>query len=329
MMPLVISVLGFCVVLLVCYYIYSYFTTVSMSPSERLEKFLLHSQGHNSDNEINERLIAPSDDLSNLRKKIQSLGSVFDATSWAKRTESKLVQAGLNLRASEFAVISIGAMLLLSLLLFLVSGGRLLMSFVGLGLGYLIPILIVKRKISLRRKKFNGQIADALVLISSSLRSGYSFMQAIEMVSREMQPPISEEFYRVLREINLGVTTDEAMNHMAERINSVDLDLVVTAVLIQRQIGGNLTEILDNIANTIRERVKIAGHIRTLTAQGRMSGIIISLLPIALGAVITLLSPGYIMPLFTQPLGQGMIIAAVISEFIGIMLIRNIVNIKF
>lgn len=203
------------------------------------------------------------------------------------------------------------------------------MSFVGLGLGYLIPILIVKRKISLRRKKFNGQIADALVLISSSLRSGYSFMQAIEMVSREMQPPISEEFYRVLREINLGVTTDEAMNHMAERINSVDLDLVVTAVLIQRQIGGNLTEILDNIANTIRERVKIAGHIRTLTAQGRMSGIIISLLPIALGAVITLLSPGYIMPLFTQPLGQGMIIAAVISEFIGIMLIRNIVNIKF
>ena len=189
--------------------------------------------------------------------------------------------------------------------------------------------LIVKRKISLRRKKFNSQIADALVLIASSLRSGYSFMQAIEMVSREMQPPISEEFYRVLREINLGVTTDEAMNHMAERINSVDLDLVVTAVLIQRQIGGNLTEILDNIANTIRERVKIAGHIRTLTAQGRMSGVIISLLPIALGAVITLLSPGYIMPLFTQPIGQGMIIAAVISEFIGIMLIRNIVNIKF
>lgn len=328
-MPLVISVLGFCVVLLVCYYIYSYFTAESMTPSERLEKFLQHSQRQDTDKDINARLVAPLNESSNWRKKIRSLGSVFDTTSWAKKTESKLVQGGLNLRASEFAVITIGTMLLLMLLLFLISGGSLIMAFIGLGLGYLIPILIVKRKISLRRKKFNSQIADALVLISSSLRSGYSFMQAIEMVSREMHPPISEEFYRVLREINLGVTTDEAMNHMAERINSVDLDLVVTAVLIQRQIGGNLTEILDNIANTIRERVKIAGHIRTLTAQGRMSGVIISLLPIALGAVITLLSPGYIMPLFTQPIGQGMIIAAAISEFIGIMLIRNIVNIKF
>ena len=328
-MPLIISVLGFIVALLVCYYIYSYFTAETMTPSERLEKFLQHSQGQDGNKDITERLVVPPNEAGDWRKKVQSLGSFFNTTAWAKSTESKLVQAGLNLRASEFAVITIGAMLLLMFLLFIVSGGSLIMGLAGVGLGYLIPILIVKRKISLRRKMFNSQIADALVLISSSLRSGYSFMQAIEMVSREMHPPISEEFYRVLREINLGVTTDEAMNHMAERINSVDLDMVVTAVLIQRQIGGNLTEILDNIANTIRERVKIAGHIRTLTAQGRMSGIIISLLPIALGAVISFLSPGYIMPLFTQPLGQGIILAAVISEFIGIMLIRNIVNIKF
>lgn len=327
-MPLVISVLGFCVVLLICYYIYSYFTADSMTPSERLEKFLLHSQGQDSDKDINARLVAPPNEASNWRKKIQSLGSVFDTTSWAKKTESKLVQGGLNLRASEFAVITIGTMLLLMLLLFLVSGGSLLMAFIGLVLGYIFPILIVKRKISLRRKKFNSQIADALVLIASSLRSGYSFMQAIEMVSREMQPPISEEFYRVLREINLGVTTDEAMNHMAERINSVDLDLVVTAVLIQRQIGGNLTEILDNIANTIRERVKIAGHIRTLTAQGRLSGAIISLLPFVMAFVIYIINPSYIMPLFTQTAGYWMLIMAVVSEFFGIMVIRKIVDIK-
>lgn len=327
-MPLVISVLGFCVVLLICYYIYSYFTADSMTPSERLEKFLLHSQGQDSDNDINERLVAPPNEASNWRKKIQSLGSVFDTTSWAKKTESKLVQGGLNLRASEFAVITIGTMLLLMLLLFLISGGSLLMSFVGLALGYIIPILIVKRKISMRRKKFNSQIADALILIASSLRSGYSFMQAIEMVSREMHPPISEEFYRVLREINLGVTTDEAMNHMAERINSVDLDLVVTAVLIQRQIGGNLTEILDNIANTIRERVKIAGHIRTLTAQGRLSGAIISLLPIVMAFVIYIINPSYIMPLFTQTAGYWMLIMAAVSEIFGIMVIKKIVDIK-
>lgn len=327
-MTLVISVLGFCVVLLVFYYIYSYITAESMTPIERLEKFLLHSQGQNRNNDIDERLVAPPDDANNLRKRIQSLGSGLDTTSWAKRAENKLVQAGLNLRASEFAAITIGTMLLLMLLLFLISGGSLLMAFIGLVLGYIIPILIVKRKISLRRKKFNSQIADALVLISSSLRSGYSFMQAIEMVGREMHPPISEEFYRVLREINLGVTTDEAMNHMAERIDSVDLDLVVTAVLIQRQIGGNLTEILDNIANTIRERVKITGHIRTLTAQGRLSGAIIGLLPFVMALVIYIINPMYITPLFTQPMGQLMLGAAFVNEFIGIMLIRNIVNIK-
>ena len=327
-MPLFISVFGFIVALLVCYFIYSYFTAETMTPSERLEKFLQHSQDQAGNKDISERLVVPPSEASDWRKKVQSLGSVFDTTSWAKRTESKLVQAGMNIRASEFAVITIGAMLLLMLILFIVSGRNLIMGFVGIVIGYMIPILIVKRKISLRRKMFNSQIADALVLISSSLRSGYSFMQAIEMVGREMHPPISEEFYRVLREINLGVTTDEAMNHMAERINSVDLDLVVTAVLIQRQIGGNLTEILDNIANTIRERVKIAGHIKTLTAQGRMSGIIISLLPVVVGGIVSILSPGYIMPLFTQAIGHVMIVAAVISEFIGIMLIRNIVDIK-
>ena len=327
-MTLVISILGFCVVLLVSYYIYSYFTAQAMTPSERLEEFLRHSQGQDDEKDINARLVAPPNEASDWRKRIQSLGSVFDTTSWAKRAENKLVQAGLNLRASEFAVITIGSMLLFMLFLFLVSGGSLLMAFIGLVLGYILPILIVKRKLSLRRKKFNSQIADALVLISSSLRSGYSFMQAIEMVSREMQPPISEEFYRVLREINLGVTTDEAMNHMAERINSVDLDLVVTAVLIQRQIGGNLTEILDNIANTIRERVKIAGHIRTLTAQGRLSGAIISLLPFVMAFVIYIINPNYIMPLFTQTAGYWMLIMAVVSEFFGIMVIKNIVDIK-
>lgn len=327
-MTLVISILGFCVVLLVSYYIYSYFTAQAMTPSERLEEFLRHSQGQDDEKDINARLVAPPNAASDWRKRIQSLGSVFDTTSWAKKTESKLVQGGLNLRASEFAVITIGTMLLLMLFLFLISGGSLIMALIGLVLGYIIPMLIVKRKISLRRKKFNGQIADALVLISSSLRSGYSFMQAIEMVGREMHPPISEEFYRVLREINLGVTTDEAMNHMAERINSVDLDLVVTAVLIQRQIGGNLTEILDNIANTIRERVKITGHIRTLTAQGRLSGAIISLLPFVMAFVIYIINPTYITPLFTQPMGHFMLGAAIVNEIFGIMLIRKIVDIK-
>ena len=326
-MSLFISVLGFIVVLLVFFYIYSYFTAETMSPSERIEKFLQHTEHKGSSGDIAERLVTPPGQ-SNLRKKVQSLGSFFDSTGWAKKMENKLVQAGMNLRASEFGVISLGAMLLCMIFLFFISGGKFIMGVLGLGIGYIVPLVIVSRKISLRRKKFNDQISDALVLISSSLRSGYSFMQAIEMVGREMHPPISEEFYRVLREINLGVTTDEAMNHMAERINSVDLDLVVTAVIIQRQIGGNLTEILDNIANTIRERVRITGHIRTLTAQGRLSGMIIGLMPFFMAFVIYILNPSYIVPLFTQSAGHFMLILALFNELIGIILIKKIVDIK-
>ncbi|NLH46276.1 MAG: secretion system protein [Acholeplasmataceae bacterium] len=325
-MTLFISILGFSVCLLICFYIYSYFSAETMTPRERVEKFLSHSaEGANA---IGERLVEPPNSSGILRKRVQEVGGYFSTENWSKRMEKKLAQAGMSLRASEFAVASIAAMVIGLLLFLALSRGSLLMGLLGLGIGYLVPILFVKRKISLRRKKFNDQIADALILISSSLRSGYSFMQAIEMVGREMHPPISEEFYRVLREINLGVTTDEAMNRMAERINSVDLDLVVTAVLIQRQIGGNLTEILDNIANTIRERVRITGHIRTLTAQGRLSGAIICLLPFALATVIYVLNPGYIMPLFAQPLGQIMLIVAVVNEFFGIMMIKKIVDIR-
>ena len=328
MMPLIISVLSFIVALLVCYYIYSSFTAEKMTPSERLEKFLQYSQEHDTTKDITERLVVPPNETNNLRKKVQDLGSFFHTTTWAKKAEIKLVQAGITLRASEFAVISIGTMIFFMISLYVISGSNIIMGLIGLGFGYLLPILIVKRKISIRRKMFNSQIADALILISSSLRSGYSFMQAIEMVSREMHPPISEEFYRVLREINLGVTTDEAMNHMAERINSVDLDLVVTAVLIQRQIGGNLTEILDNIANTIRERVRLAGHIRTLTAQGRLSGMIIGLLPFIMVIVLYFINPSYIIPLFTQSAGQFLLIIAFCTELLGIILIKQVVDIK-
>ena len=202
------------------------------------------------------------------------------------------------------------------------------MGIIGFVSAYILIYFFVLSKIKRRVKAFNAQLADALVLMASSLRSGYSFMQAIEMLSREMQPPLSEEFYRVLREINLGVTTDEAMNHMADRINSEDLDLVVTAVLIQRQVGGNLTEILDNIAYTIRERVKIKGHIRTLTAQGRLSGLIIGLLPIVVGWIVYLINPAYIYPLISAPIGNAMLGFAIFIEIIGAMFIRKIVNIN-
>ena len=177
-------------------------------------------------------------------------------------------------------------------------------------------------------KLFNRQLGDALIIIANSLRTGYSFMQAMDMVAREMKPPISSEFSRTVKEMNLGTTTEIALGNMAKRIDSEDLDLVFTAVLIQRQVGGNLSEVLDNIARTIRERVRIRGEIRTLTAQGRMSGLIVGLLPVAMGFVIYLLNPEYIRVLFSHPIGRLMLIAATVSQVIGIILIRRIVDIE-
>lgn len=326
-MPLLISILGFAIFLLVLFLVYTYFHTETITVNERIEKIMKYGQ-HTDGVETDAKSLAAPPNEEIWRRSVHSLSGFFDKTHFAKNMENKLVQADLKLRGSEFVVITLFSMLALMSIFLLLSGGKIIVGIVGLFLGYIIPIIVVKFKIAKRIKDIDAQIADALVLISSSLRSGYSFMQAIELVGREMAPPISVEFHRVLREINLGVTTSDAMNHMAERISSEDLDMVVTAVLIQRQVGGNLAEILDNISTTIRERVKIRGHVRTLTAQGRLSGTIISLLPIGLCGVIYIINPGYIVPLFTQISGQIMLAVGVVMEIIGITLIRNIVNIK-
>jgi tight adherence protein B len=182
-------------------------------------------------------------------------------------------------------------------------------------------------KIQQRAKHFNNQLGDTLVLIANSLRTGYSFMQAVEMVSREMPPPISVEFARSLKEINLGIATEESLNNMAKRVDSEDLDLVVTVVLIQRQVGGNLAEVLDNIAGTIRERVKIRGQIKTLTAQGRISGFVIGGIPFVLAILIYAINPEYIRLLFSTPLGKCMLVGALLSQICGALAIRKIINI--
>jgi tight adherence protein B len=230
------------------------------------------------------------------------------------------------MRGAEFMVICLGAAIISAILLLILSGS-VLFALVGGMTGFCIPLLILQIKIDRRKKAFNDQLGDTIVLIANALRTGYSFMQAIDMVSREMSKPIGEEFTRVLKEMNLGVTTEEALNNMGQRVNSEDLDLVITAVLIQRQVGGNLAVVLDSIANTIRERIKIKGHIKTLTAQGKISGLIIGLLPVVIGGIIYLLNPEYMKILVSHPMGKAMLVAGGVSQFIGMMVIRKIITI--
>lgn len=162
-----------------------------------------------------------------------------------------------------------------------------------------VPEMYIKFRVGNRIKTFNAQLGDTITMMANALRGGYSFLQTMDMVSKEAPEPTATEFKRVVQEVGLGRTTAEALGNLHRRVPSDDLDLLITAVNIQHEVGGNLAQILDSIGHTIRERVRIKGEIKTLTAQGRLSGYVITGLPIAMGAYINLVNPEYMSPMFT------------------------------
>jgi tight adherence protein B len=185
-------------------------------------------------------------------------------------------------------------------------------------------------KIQQRRRlnAFNDQLGDTINLLANSLRSGYSLLQSMETVARELPAPISEEFARVVREVGLGLSNEQAMNNMLRRIQSDDLDLMITAINVQHEVGGNLAEILEIIGYTIRERVRIKGEIRVLTAQGVISSYVISFLPIAMGLLLFLMNPDYIGAMFTELCGWIMVGVAVTGIVTGFIATQKIVRIE-
>jgi tight adherence protein B len=226
-----------------------------------------------------------------------TLSADVEDKRFTTKVQRDLARANLKLRVAEYYYIRIGASLALGVILFVFRDP--LSGVVGFLLGYMLPRFWVGRRISGRLNAFNKQLPDTITLLSNSLRAGSSFLQSIELVSREGGPPMSEEMGRVVREVNLGLGMEEALHNLVRRIKSDDLDLMVTAIGIQQQVGGNLAEILDTIAFTIRERVRIKGDINTLTAQGRVSGYLVAFLPIGLGVALNAINPAFMAPLFT------------------------------
>jgi tight adherence protein B len=248
--------------------------------------------------------------------------------SYKRKVQVQLTRAHILLKPEEYIAICIIIFIAIGSLV-TVFTGNFLFTITASVIGWIFPSIILKNKIKKRIKALNDQLSDAINLISNSLKAGFSFFQAVDVVSKEMQGPIAQEFAIMQKEVNLGLTTEKALENLVARTSSEDLELVVTAVLIQRQVGGNLSEILDNICSTIRERVKIKGEVRTLTAQGRMSGIIISVMPPALGVIIFLVNPEHIGLLFNNPIGIGILVFSVLMELIGIFAINKIVKIEF
>src|SRR2546428_2655371 len=248
-----------------------------------------------------------------------------DAKKGKPSVAEQLQRADLKLRPSEYFMIQVRTGLLVGLIGYWRWG---LVFALLVFAGYLIPGFYVKYRVSQRLKKFNSQLGDPLTLLSSALKAGYSFAQAIDPVAKNAVAPIGDEFARAVREMNLGGSPDEALSNITRRIASADFDLVATAYSIHRTVGGNLAEILDNIAYTIRERVRIKGEIQTLTAQARASGSIITALPILLAVFMFFVTPTYFQPMFSSIIGWILIAIGAFMIFIGNLIIRRIVAIE-
>ena len=239
-----------------------------------------------------------------------------------------LISADIMMRPEEFALIWIVITFVPAGLAALFGAG-LLPSLTLAGLGAFLPLLFIKIKKEKRIKMFESQLGDTLIMMCNSLRSGFSFQQAMDNVAMDMPAPIGVEFSRVCNEIRYGSTMDDALENMVARVKSPDLMLVVSAVCIQRTTGGNLSEILTTISNTIRDRLKIKGEIRSITAQGRTSGMIIGALPAFIGIALMLINPGYMNTFFTTSTGRIMLIVSVVMEVFGFLAIRKVVTIKY
>lgn len=240
---------------------------------------------------------------------------------------TQLARADLKFTVGEFMAATVILVVAATGLTYLLSGDVVTTAVVCL-LCFFAPRWYISFVRSRRLRAFNDQLGDTINLMVNSIRSGYSILQAMEAVSREMGPPMSVEFGRVVQEVQLGLTLEQALNNLLRRITSDDLDLMITAINVQREVGGNLAEVLDTISYTIRERVRIKGDIRVLTAYGRGAGTVISLIPIILSAVVYLVSREFMSLLFTHRCGWVMIGVAVLGIVSGYLIIRKIVDIE-
>ncbi|MSR64373.1 MAG: hypothetical protein EXS18_01155 [Verrucomicrobiae bacterium] len=278
---------------------------------------------------------------------ISPIGRILRRTfgrNYFDQIEESLIRADLPLRPSEYVLAR-----------FLCAGGLFLLGQMRIGslmgglclalVGFMLPFFYVKIRQSRRTNKFNEQLANVLLLMTNSLRAGYSFVKALEVAASEMTPPISKELAKIFREVNLGYTMDEALQRAAKRVGSEDFEVVVSAYLVQKEVGGSLADIMEKVAETIRERFKLQGEIRVMTSQGKLSGLVVGFLPVVVGLLLWLVAPEFLGQLVDKavsipvpipfhpeptpvPAGYFLLGLALILQLTGVLIIWKIVNIK-
>lgn len=268
----------------------------------------------------------------------ERLDEALSGRGFFEPIRKRIARANLKLRVSEYVVLQLLSAIVLGAVSYLIFNLSIVIAVLLFLFGLRVPRMYVDFAANRRLRNFENQLSDTLNLWVNSLRSGYSVLQGMEAIATELPAPISEEFERVVQEVRLGLSLEQGLDNMLRRMPSEDLDLIITAVNIQREVGGNLAEILDIISHTIRERVRIKGEIRTLTAQGRLTGWIISLLPIGLAGILYTINPEYGGQLIVRespfiipnvlPCGWLVIAIGVFMIFLGVMAVRRIVDIE-
>lgn len=239
-----------------------------------------------------------------------------EKTSYGDRIARDLARADLKFKVAEYFVLIAVSILITGMFAWFLGNRHPVSALIGALAGAFAPGFYVKRQQKLRLVKFNDQLSDMLNLMVNGLRAGYSVMQAMEAISKELPSPINDEFRRVVQEMQIGISMETALENLLRRIPSADLDFVITAINVQREVGGNLSEILDNISFTIRERVRIKGEVRVLTSQVRTSGSVLSLIPFGLTLILWFLNPEYLLSI-TQ--GGPICTAGIVCVVLGLI----------
>ncbi len=251
-------------------------------------------------------------------------------SAWAERTRSQLERAGLALKLHEYVALRVLLALVAFAVVLALGNGHALAFLLGIVagvVGYMLPAFYVRMRIARQVRKFNDQLADMLTMVANSLRAGFGLLQGLDLAAEQSQPPMSTELHHLLRDTRMGASIETALESMGARVGSYDLDVVITAILIQRSVGSNLSEVLDQVAHTIRERARIQGEINTLTAQKKFSGLIIALLPVAFVLMMLAINFDYMSALFTDPLGRFLLVVAITLDIVGILIIKRIVSV--
>ena len=270
-------------------------------------------------------------DVALLRDELLSRIPAFD--TFLRRSErisilqKMLAQGNVDVRAGNFLVLCVGAAVILAIVA-AIAGGNLLFAWAGALIGFFIPYAYASHMRNKRFQKFEEKFPEAIDTLARAVRAGHAFTTALEMIANEVSEPVAGEFRQLYEEQKFGLPVRDALINLADRIPLVDVKFFVTAVMLQRETGGNLAEILDNLSYVIRERFKILRQVRVHTAQGRLTMVLLMALPPTIVVVMTLLNPGFIRPLFTDPIGHALIVGGITLQTMGYFVIRKIIRIQ-